>query len=221
VLVDSSDKHVGRFGRWAEHYDRSVLQRLIFGPLQERVLEQIAAAVPEPGAVLDVGCGTGQLMRRVAGRFPLATLTGVDPSADMVRVAQASVPDGAPVRFLEAFAEHLPFEGRAFDAVVTTMSFHHWANQPDALLEVRRVLSPGGVFVLADALPVGMLRWVFTRKGHGSFNSPAVLGQMLRDAGFEFVRFVPVARFAGTIQLVVSRVPPDGVTNLSGPPSAP
>jgi ubiquinone/menaquinone biosynthesis C-methylase UbiE len=206
-MVDPAvDQNVDRFGRWADTYDRSVLQRVLFGPLQEMVLEQAALDMPAPVSVLDIGCGTGQLLRRASRHFPEATLTGVDASKDMLRVAQAAVPVGAPVRFVEAFAEHLPFDDGAFDLVTTTMSFHHWADQPAALREVRRVMAPGGGFLLADALAAGLLRGVFGHEG-GRFNTLERLAEMLRGAGLTVERFKPVLRSGGTIQVVVSRVP--------------
>jgi ubiquinone/menaquinone biosynthesis C-methylase UbiE len=200
------DRNVDRFGRWADTYDRSVLQRILFGPLQEMVLEQATLDAPAPRSVLDIGCGTGQLLRRASRHFPEATLTGVDAAEDMVRVAQAAVPAGAPVSFVEAFAEHLPFDDGAFDLVTTTMSFHHWADQPAALREVRRVMAPGAAFLLADALTAGLMRGVFGHEG-GSFNTPERVAEMLRGAGLLVERFKPALRSGGTIQVVVSRAP--------------
>jgi ubiquinone/menaquinone biosynthesis C-methylase UbiE len=201
------DVDVARFGRWAESYDESILQRLIFAPLQEFTLAQAAAVVPAPAAVLDVGCGTGLLLRQAARRFPTSELTGVDASQGMIDVALASLPPDAPVHFLHAFAESLPFPDASFDLVVTTMSFHHWTDQPAALREVRRVLVPGGVFALTDALPVGLLRWAFVRRGHGRFNVPAALEQMLSDAALRVERFVAVPRFGGTLRVVIATRP--------------
>ncbi len=201
------DKDVARFGRWAGSYNGSILQRLIFAPLQEVALEQAAALVQDPHAILEIGCGTGLLLRRAARRFPLAELTGIDPAEGMIRVARASVPQGAPVRFLHAFAEELPFPAASFDLVLTTMSFHHWADQEQALREVCRVLVPGGVFALADALAAGGLRWLIARSGHGRFNAPSILSGMLRDAGLNVEKMIPMARFGGTVQVVFSRAP--------------
>jgi ubiquinone/menaquinone biosynthesis C-methylase UbiE len=198
------DRNVDRFGRWADTYDRSLLQRVLFGPLQEMVLEQAALDVPTPSSLLDMGCGTGQLLHRASRHFPEATLTGVDASKDMVRVAQAAVPLGAPVSFVEAFAERLPFDDGAFDLVTTTMSFHHWADQPAALREVRRVMAPGAAFLLADALAAGLLRGVFGHEG-GRFNTPERLSEMLRGAGLTVERSKRALRSGGTIQVVVSR----------------
>jgi len=205
VTAHRHDRDVARFGRWAASYDESALQRLVFAPLQEFTLQQAALALPDPRAVLDIGCGTGQLLRQAAGRFPAAELSGVDAAEEMISVARSSLPDGEAVRFVHAAAEELPFDDGSFDLVVTTMSFHHWADQPRALREVRRVLVSGGVFALADAVPVGWLRWLFARSGHGSFNKPAALVAMLRTADLPMDRHVAVPRFGGTVQVVLSR----------------
>jgi len=71
--------------------------------------------VPAPHRVLDVGCGTGYLLRRLAARAPgAAQLVGVDAAAEMVRVAQAATADPR-ARFLEGTAGHLPGPDGAFD----------------------------------------------------------------------------------------------------------
>jgi SAM-dependent methyltransferase len=123
----------------------------------------------------------------------------------MIRVAQSSVPEGAPVYFAHGFAEQLPFPAASFDLVLTTMSFHHWADQAKALREVRRVLVPGGVFALADAMLVGPLRWLFARSFGGRFNEPSTLNGMLQDAGLHVAKIVPVPRFCGTLQVALAR----------------
>jgi len=205
VTAAGRDRDVGRFGRWAASYNESRLQRLVFAPLQEATLNEAAGAAPEPRAILDIGCGTGLLLAQAAARFPGAKLTGVDPAPEMIRVARTTAPPDAPVEFLQATAEALPFEAGTFDLVLTTMSFHHWADQPAALREVRRVLVPGGLFALTDAFPVGWLRFVFARSGHGRFNRPPQLLAMLREAGLPMERHLPVPRFGGTVQVVLAR----------------
>jgi len=207
-MSDSShDRHVGRFDRWAETYDESVLQRLLFGPLQRSVVELAADAVAAPRSILDVGCGTGRLLRCLAERFPGADLTGVDASGEMIATARAALGEVGRATFVQGYAEHLPFGDASFDLVTTTMSFHHWADQPAALLEISRVLVPGGAFLLADALPTGWWRWVFAHDGHGTFCAPAQLGEMLAEAGMRVEGAHRVRGFGGTIQTFVSRMP--------------
>src|SRR3989440_10276061 len=98
---------VDRFNRWAATYDRHVLQRLVFEPVQRTLLEMAAVEVPKPGAILDVGCGTGRLLRAAEPMFPLARLEGGDAAAEMSREARAGPPGGGRITFAHAPAERL------------------------------------------------------------------------------------------------------------------
>ena len=188
-----TDRDVDRFGRWAPSYDRSFLQRTLFGPVQDATIAAAAGHSAQPRAILDVGCGTGQLLRRLAARFPAAELVGADAAAGMIEQAQAAVPADLPVRFVQAFAEELPFPDASFDLVTSTVSFHHWADQRRGLGEVRRVLAPGGLFVLTDALADGWLWWLFI-VGGGRFQRPAQLDAMLATERLRFVARSSVPR---------------------------
>ncbi|HEY1456091.1 MAG TPA: class I SAM-dependent methyltransferase, partial [Candidatus Dormibacteraeota bacterium] len=148
---------VERFSRWAPSYDRHWMQRRIFEPVQGTALDLAAEEVPRPRAILDVGCGTGRLVRSAEARFPGARLVGVDAAPGMVAHAQASVRPGGLVRFEQAVAEALPFPDRTFDLVFSTLTFHHWADQPRGIAEVARVMSPGGRWMLADVMPSGLI----------------------------------------------------------------
>lgn len=150
--AERSPRDVERFGRWAPHYERSLLQRFFLTPVQTATIAEIGREVVRPQAILDIGCGTGALLRRLAGVYPLASLIGVDAAAGMIGQARAAGPDSRLLRFEEAQAEALPFPGGSFDVVVSTMSFHHWADQQRGLREVSRVLEPDGVFVLTDVI---------------------------------------------------------------------
>jgi SAM-dependent methyltransferase len=108
------------------------------------------AATPIPLRVLDIGCRDGRLVRELVERLPnVYEICGVDPSERMVRIARAYT-EGVP-RFQQGRPEELPFAERHFDLVLSAMSFRHWDDRVRGLAEVRRVLAPGGVFVLADA----------------------------------------------------------------------
>jgi ubiquinone/menaquinone biosynthesis C-methylase UbiE len=153
---------VDRFNRWAGEYDRHWMQRVIFEPVQRTVLKLAAEQVPEPGGILDVGCGTGRLLGLAEGRFPGAKLVGVDAAIEMVRQAQVSNPAGK-IRFQQAMAEDLPFPDASFDLVFSTMTFHHWSDQGRGMAEVARVLTPGGRWLLAEFVAsgfVGLIRRV-------------------------------------------------------------
>lgn len=145
----SIDSDVKRFDRWAATYDQSVTQRLYFVPVHSKMLDLLMQGGPrDPSScIIDVGCGTGRLLRAVADRWPEAQLFGVDPAEQMVSEATRLNPGAV---FKLASAEALPFPDQAADIVLSSLSFHHWANQQKGLEEIARVLRPGGLFCLAD-----------------------------------------------------------------------
>jgi ubiquinone/menaquinone biosynthesis C-methylase UbiE len=136
---------VERFERRAAGYEREWLQERFHAPVRRATLDVAAALQPDPRAVLDVGCGTGALLRLVPDVFPGARRAGIDPSAAMILAA-----DGAGAELVQACAEWIPFPDRTFDVVLSTLSLHHWLVRDQAMREVARVLTRGGVFVLAD-----------------------------------------------------------------------
>jgi ubiquinone/menaquinone biosynthesis C-methylase UbiE len=153
-------RDIDRFNRWASTYDRHWMQRLIFGQVQEMTLQLAALEVARPTAILDVGCGTGRLLRSAAVRFPGARFVGVDAAIEMVKQAEASIPAGIAIEFQPATAEQLPFPNAQFDLVFSTVTFHHWRDQGKGIAEVARVLAPGGRWLLADFIAAGLMRYV-------------------------------------------------------------
>jgi ubiquinone/menaquinone biosynthesis C-methylase UbiE len=187
-MADEMDKDVARFNRWAQSYENHRFQRLIFEPIQRSILELAAEEVPHPRAILDVGCGTGKLLRAAATAFPTARLDGVDAAPEMVRVAQAMAPPGAPVTFRNAPAESLPFGDATFDLVFSTMTFHHWADQRKGIAEVGRVLAPGGRWLLADFIASGVMKYVRRLFRLTRFRERRDLIPMLAAAGLQITR---------------------------------
>jgi trans-aconitate methyltransferase len=103
------------------------------------VLEWLEAKPAE--RILDLGCGDGQLSLRVATGG--AVVQGVDASPEMVAAARSR-----GVAAEQASAEALPFDDASFDAVFSNAALH-WVRDQNAMLrEVRRVLKPGGRFVV-------------------------------------------------------------------------
>lgn len=148
TVPSTTNYDVKRFNEWAATYDQSVMQRWFFGPVHSKMLNLLVQELQDPPrCIIDVGCGTGRLLRAASVRWPEAQLFGVDPAEQMVSEAIRLNPNAT---FKLAPAESLPFSDQTADLVLTSLSFHHWANQTKGLREIVRVLRPGGLFCLAD-----------------------------------------------------------------------
>ena len=176
------ERDVAAFGERAGGYEEGWLGRL-HHEIANRTANLALAQVPAPRRVLDVGCGTGYLLRRLADRVPDAVeLVGIDAAAQMVRVAQEATADPR-VRFEAGRAEHLPGPGGVFDLVVTTTSFDHWADQQAGLRQCARVLAPAGCLVLVDQFsPLYLPTLVGSRRGKARTRRRAT--RLLTRAGF-------------------------------------
>lgn len=95
--------------------------------------------------VLDVGCGTGRLIKFMSERG--AQVSGTDVSEGMLEIARKNFPD---LSFVKAEAENLPYEDNSFDLVVAAFVIVHLKNLDKFFEEVYRVLKDGGVFILSN-----------------------------------------------------------------------
>ncbi|HLY82749.1 MAG TPA: class I SAM-dependent methyltransferase [Acidimicrobiales bacterium] len=110
----------------------------------EQILPMAASHLSGAGAVLDVGCGEGQIARLAAGLPAVRLAAGVDPSAAQLA---AAVDRGGGVVYARAGAAALPFPEASFDAVVACLVFEHIDEMEAAIAEVGRVLRAGGRFL--------------------------------------------------------------------------
>ena len=98
--------------------------------------------------ILDVACGTGQLLEMLLKHPGDPELFGIDRVPAMLAVASQRI--GQRATLLEASAEELPFDQAAFQLVTCTNALHYFLDAAGALREMRRVLAPPGNLVIAD-----------------------------------------------------------------------
>ncbi len=119
--------------------------------IRDRLVE---AAVRWPGArVLEIGCGTGAVTKKLIARG--ARVTAVDQNADMVERARARLAHSSPeaITFVERTASEIDaFPEGSFDAVVASLSLSEMSRRERAFVLkcAQRVLPPGGVIAIAD-----------------------------------------------------------------------
>lgn len=143
------DRDVQAFDDRAVSYESGRLGQL-HKEISDRVVKLALSRVPAPRRVLDVGCGTGYVLRQLAARLPQTSeFLGVDAASKMIEVARSASPD-VRLNFVQGAAERLPAADGAYDLMVSTTSFDHWADQAAGIRECARVLAPGGTLVLTD-----------------------------------------------------------------------
>ncbi len=141
------------FDRWARWYD-GPLARLYFEPLYRKVLtltKEIGSPRLKPGAlVLDVACGTGELILRLASDLPKVRFIGLDLAPAMIERARAKSTGIANVSFQVRTARRLPLADASVDLLLCTEAFHHFAEPDRVLTEFQRVLALDGHLILVD-----------------------------------------------------------------------
>ncbi|HET9095101.1 MAG TPA: bifunctional demethylmenaquinone methyltransferase/2-methoxy-6-polyprenyl-1,4-benzoquinol methylase UbiE [Candidatus Baltobacteraceae bacterium] len=140
------------FAQIAPRYDAA--NRVISAGMDEgwrkRAISILAA--PHDGAVLDLCCGTGDVVFHLLRTDPSLHVTGLDFCEPMLRAARARAAKEArgDAKFVEADVMALPFEDRAFDGATMGFSMRNVVDIDATLREIRRVLRPGAKFVNLD-----------------------------------------------------------------------
>ena len=171
------------FDRWAPNYD-ILFTTIFYQAIHKRLLEYVE--LPENPNVLDLGCGTGRLLNRLATEFPSLYGTGLDLPKEMLRQARERKKYRKRLIFVTGNAESLPFIEGQFDAVFNTISFLHYPNPDRVFSEVSRVLRPQGRFYLVDYIrEVSILNNFRLVAGAIRFYSPQKREQLGNNVGLE------------------------------------
>jgi len=133
------------FNQQADTYDKDIKgqhARSLYPVLLEK-LSHISFQ-----SALDLGCGTGEMLKLILQEDAGKELYGIDLSEKMLQVAKSKLPE--QVKLLLGDSETLPFSDNTFDVVYCNDSFHHYPAPMNVLREVQRVLKPGGTFLMGD-----------------------------------------------------------------------
>lgn len=142
--------------------------------------ELVRACDGRAAEILDAGCGTGGLIRRMGAGHPSWRWTGIDAEPLACELARSR----CAAEIVEGSLMALPFAGGAFDAVVCSDVLYHLDDDVAALREIFRVLRPGGIVVIN--VPAHRWLWSYhdvTVHGRRRYER-AELKEKLRTAGF-------------------------------------
>jgi ubiquinone/menaquinone biosynthesis C-methylase UbiE len=192
-------------GHSAELYERYLVPPVAL-PWAFDLVERVGVGAGD--RVLDVACGTGAVARVAAERVgDSAQVVGVDVNCAMLGVARACLPQ---LEWRQASVLELPFAVDEFDVVFCQLGLQFFPDRPAALLEMRRVLAPGGRFgasvfssidrnPAADALASSLDRHFGegasrTKRHEHSLGDRAEFAALLARAGFAAARVETISR---------------------------
>jgi SAM-dependent methyltransferase len=212
-------------GRWKNRRVRGEGRRIIDRPYEDPVLaglydvlntwgpgdDYYVELVMSAHSVLDLGCGTGQLLRRAAADGHSGVLVGVDPAAAMLAVAAR---DAGPVAWLQGDAQTVDV-GQLFELVTMTgHAFQEFLTDDDVrmlLSNVRRHLEPEGRFAFETRNPAAKAwqSWI-PEHSRGRVETPSgesieVEHQLERTIQPDLVQFTSTCRFGGGSAPLTSR----------------
>ncbi len=144
-------KNLHFFTKWSNQYDSGILTSWLERMQKHALQEILKNKTDAPSvAILDIGCGTGQLLSKLALKYKTAKLIGIDLTPAMLKIAKQKLKPYKNIQLQEASVEKLPFKDKSFDYVLTTEAFHHFPDPNKALQEMKRVLKDNSKIILID-----------------------------------------------------------------------
>jgi len=151
--------------------------------IKPRLYRRIGRKLRLARRVLDLGCGSCELVRYLAHSYH-QQVTGVDISSDGFP-KKRRLRDGVRIRCIRKDAARLEFiRDESFDTVVMMWALHEMDRPESILLEARRVLRPGGEVLIVDFPRVSLAQKLWDE----NYYRPEQVKTLLRQAGFESVR---------------------------------
>jgi ArsR family transcriptional regulator len=147
LLRDRHDRGRAFFAGAAAQWDR--LRQQLYG---DRFTDAaLLALLPSHYTVADLGCGSGLVAARLAPR--VARVIGIDHSAAMLKAARKRLDAFENVDLRQGELTQLPLEDTSCDAALMLLALTYVDDPARALVEMRRILKPGGRAVIVDLLP--------------------------------------------------------------------
>ncbi len=186
-----------RFDKRAAKYDG--FEGRVSRRFYSLLLAQIS--VKSGATVLDVGCGTGTMLRKMADTYG-ASGYGIDMEENMINEARQKCPE---MDIRVSSCGDTPFADLTFDAITACMAYHHFADKKGFAREAARILKPSGCLYIADPRFPFIIRKALNGvlklfRITGFFGTPEEILGNFRPFGFEMEK-VEIDGYAQVVKL--------------------
>jgi len=145
------------FDSVADIYDR-FLTTATFGIIH-KLQNKLIDSTPIKGNILDIGTGTGEILKKISSKSSDNLLIGIDISTKMLKKAKEKVPSA---NFIVADADRLPFQNKCIDNVFYSLTFRH-LNQENQVNQLKEIIKKDGYVSILDLNKSKLLLFLFDK----------------------------------------------------------
>lgn len=135
---------MGIWDKYEKIYDKLWVQKVSLGPTRKVIKRKLRALDPRGKSIIDIGCGTGQLLCEVQEAWPEASVVGVEPSKMGNEAARKGI------KVIRASIASLRGK-RLYDIALCTHSFPYYQDKPKAIKKLAQLIAPEGYLLVANA----------------------------------------------------------------------
>lgn len=128
-----------------DYYQKGVAENFFQKTWHTRKLKQVLKHIKAPHTVLDVGCASGWFLYQIKKKHPNTRCHGIDIYKEGIVYGKKRYPS---LYLKVADAHELPYKDESFDVAVCTEVLEHVEKPKDTILEIKRVLKPGGLLII-------------------------------------------------------------------------
>ena len=153
--MERIEKIKTHFDEEAKEFDEIILKLI---PFYEEMVEALILSIPhgkdESIKIIDLGCGTGTISKKVQESFPNAKITCLDMAENMIKMAKIKLGESEKNDYLTEDFYKFEFD-KTYDVVLSSLALHHLENDEDKEMFYRKIhgaLTDSGVFYNADVV---------------------------------------------------------------------
>ncbi|MFH1235992.1 MAG: class I SAM-dependent methyltransferase [Parcubacteria group bacterium] len=186
-LAEKSEK---TFKKWASHFDEDNWT-WYFNHCYQTIYDLIGQEIHSESNILDIGCGTGGLIRKVCQLNKKGKITGVESVAEMAERARERNVNNSNVEIINTSIESFQAIDQ-YNIVFCVNVFHHLENPKEILTKIRSLLASDGLFVYLDPFRDNIIRlaweylskYLFFREPYIKYYQKNELFQLFEETGY-------------------------------------